>query len=360
MGFQSIVLTASILFSVVSAKAEMSWVADPGPPRFCMQNFNAYGPVYALNMEERTQSMVADLYDRPRCDIIHLQEVWNKPQIDIVEATLKSIYQISAPNRLEKIGVMSLLMADIKKTETHDFKVNSDGNLLDLGREAFNVKKAFHIVRASLDGLGEELYFMNTHLHPTSPAVRLTQILDLLDWRLENSDLKLLLSGDFNGDEVSLERAVIMSFLGVHDSLVETLGGVYPKGTCTYCDVNPLGWISGNHVLDYIFFSNVSTADTHLKVLDGEINLRGTPRKPLSDHYGLRIQFAVEPKKTVVDSSLINKRRAYAIQLLKRTEQILSAESKAEFKAYSQKAQNLRTQLESHQGLFNTYFEKFN
>ncbi len=355
-----IVLTASVLFTMATAKAEMSWVADPGPPRFCMQNFNAYGPIYAMNLEERTQWMVAELYGKPRCDIIHLQEVWNDPQINMVEGGLKSLYNISAPNKKEKIGVMSLMMADIKSTETHDFNLNSDGNILDRGREAFNVKKAYHVVKASIFDIGEDFYFMNTHLHPTSPAVRLTQIFDLVEWRLAHTDLKMLLSGDFNGDENSLERSVMMALLGVHDSLVETLGGTYPKGVCTYCAGNPLSWLSGDHVLDYIFFSNVGGGTTHLKALDGNINLRGTPRKPLSDHYGLRIQFAVEPSKTETDKATMDQRRNLALQLFARIEQILGAEKKKEFAVYLEKARSLRGQLESRQGSFNEYFEKFN
>lgn len=360
MTLKHFVLGLSFFLGLQSAHAELGWNSNPGPPHFCMQNFNAYGPIYALNMEERTQWMVAELYGKPRCEIVHLQEVWNQDQIDIVEDGLKSLYNISAPNRQEKIGVMSLLMADIKNTETYDFNVNSDGNLLDVGREIFNVKKAFHIVKASLFGIDEEFYFMNTHLHPTSSAVRLTQILDLLDWRLAHTDLKLLLSGDFNGDENSLERSVIMSLLGVRDSLVETLGGSYPKGVCTYCAENPLGWLSGDHVLDYIFFSNVGGGATHLKALDGKINLRGTPDEPLSDHYGLRIDFVLDAAKTATASEVIEQRRAFALKLLARMEKVLAEEEDEDFTYYQKKARKLRAQLERREGAFNEYFEKFN
>ncbi|HEY8270301.1 MAG TPA: hypothetical protein VIG33_05390 [Pseudobdellovibrionaceae bacterium] len=360
MFIKQMILMASLLLTMVSAKAERFWIADPGIPRFCMQNFNAYGPLYAFHMEERTQGLMAELYAKPICTIVHLQEVWNSPQIDMIESSLRRYYNISAPNRLEKIGVMSLMMADIKGTETHDFKVNSEGNVLDLVRGAFNVKKAYHVVKASLTGIDEDFYFVNTHLHPTNSAVRLTQILDLLDWRLAHTDLKLLLSGDFNGDENSLERAVIMLLLGVRDSLVETLGGTYPKGVCTYCESNPLGWLAGDHVLDYIFFSNIGGDATQLKPFDGSINLGGTPRKPLSDHYGLRVHFAVESIKTKADQSNIEQRRALALRFFAHIDRILGAEKKKEFRVYLQKVRGLRAQLVEHQGAFNTYFELFN
>lgn len=248
---KQVLIIVGLLISVSSyAQAPLSGV------QFCMQSFNAYGPLYALNIEERTESMILELQALPRCEVVQFQEVWNDSQIDQVENSLHVIYEMSTPNRQEKIGVMSLFMGNILTADTRDFKINSDGNLLDRARSIFNVKKAFHVVRASLPGVPEELYFMNTHLHPTSTSVRLTQILDILEWRLGHQDTKLLLSGDFNGDQVSLERAVIMFLLGMHDSLVETYGGKYPESVCTYCAANPLSWLPDDHILDYIFFSN--------------------------------------------------------------------------------------------------------
>lgn len=360
MAFKHFVIASTLLLTSWAAQAEMAFVADPGPPRFCMQSFNAYGPAYALHMKERTDWMMADLEGRPRCDVIHFQEVWNDKQINIVEDALRGMYHISDPNRKEKIGVMSLFMGDIISTETHDFKVNSDGNILDRGRELFNVKKAFHIVKASV-GVDEDLYFMNTHLHPTSQAVRLTQILELLDWRVAHQDLKMLLSGDFNGDEHSLERSVMMYTMGLHDSLLETLGGTYPKGLCTYCKDNPLSWLWSDHILDYIFFSNVGGSATHLHPLDGSINMRGTPRHPLSDHYGLRINFAMEPSSNAVDSNSLEQRRTEALKLFDQIIQILSSQKKqADFAPALQKARDYQAQLATRQGEFNSYFEKFN
>ena len=343
---------------------QQSFVPDSQPAQFCMQSFNAYGPAYARDIHERTQWIAAELQARPRCDVIQLQEVWNNDQIDQVEEPLKPFYEISDPNRKERIGVMSLFAGDdqekaIKSVETHDFTLNSDGNILDRGRALFNVKKAFHVVRASLPSVNEDLYFMNTHLHPTSQAVRLTQIFELLEWRLQHQDLKLFLSGDFNGDEHSLERAVMMFFLGVHDSLNETLGGAYPEGVCTYCKGNPYSWLLSDHVLDYIFFSNVSKSATHVQALDGKINMRGTGRMPLSDHFGLRVQFAIENGKSVATSKILEQRRNYAMEIFAKVEKVLSGNDQS-FQRALTKVQQLRLQLQQRQGLFNAYFEKFN
>ncbi|HWU42355.1 MAG TPA: hypothetical protein VN132_02920, partial [Bdellovibrio sp.] len=91
---------------------QQSFVPDSQPAQFCMQSFNAYGPAYARDIHERTQWIAAELQARPRCDVIQLQEVWNNDQIDQVEEPLKPFYEISDPNRKERIGVMSLFAGD--------------------------------------------------------------------------------------------------------------------------------------------------------------------------------------------------------------------------------------------------------
>lgn len=352
-------LLASAMVLSVPAFAESFVIADSLPPRFCLQNFNAYGPIYAKGVEERTERMSSALQAFPKCEVVHLQEVWNEPQINQIEGSLKHQYSITTPNREARIGVMSLFMGDIKETATHSFVVNNEGGILDSVREVLDVKKAFHVVRTAFFGVPEEFYFINTHLHPTSQAVRLTQILDLLQWRLQHQDLKLLLSGDFNADDGSLERAMVLTVLGSRDAMEDHLGGYPEQGFCTYCDENPLGWLRSDRVFDYVFYSNIGTANSSLNVLSGEVNMRGTPRRPLSDHYGVRIDFSVNPKTLTTDAQVMELRRQQALRLLFRAEEIFFQQKAPEFLPYQERARALREQLQSRRGDFHSYFTRF-
>lgn len=341
------------------AKAEYYVSADPRPPRFCVQNFNAYGPIYASSIEERTERIAGFLTWIPKCEVVQLQEVWNESQIAILENGLKHQYNISAPNKDAKIGLMSLFMADLKGRQTVDFKVNNEGGVLDTVRSTFNVKKAFHIVRANFFGIDEDFFFMNTHLHPTSQAIRLTQVLDILQWRLKHLDEKLLLSGDFNSDIESVERKFLMMTLGMHDSMEEFFGGQYPQGYCSYCVGNPLGWTLSSHTFDYIFFSNIGGSATTLKAVEGQVNMRGTPRKPWSDHYGIRVEISVEPTKSELSKESLEARRTQAIESFAVANYILKKEENKELAPYIQMIEDLSNQLKTHQGSYNTYFENY-
>lgn len=355
----SILSILAVLVVSVQAPAEQYWEADPRPPRFCLQNFNAYGPIYASNVEERSERIAGFFQASPTCEAVHLQEVWNDSQINIFEKYLQRQYNISSPNRKAKIGLMSFFMGDIKGTETHDFRVNNEGGVLDTIRTALNVKKSFHIVRTHFYGVDEDFYFVNTHLHPTSPAVRITQILDLVQWRLQRQEAKLLLSGDFNADVGSLERKLVMLSLGVRDSMEDYLGGSYHPGYCTYCTGNPLGWMLSDHTFDYIFFSNIGGADTTLQVNEGQVNMRGTPRRPWSDHFGVRVDFSVVPGKEPLRGKALEVRRGRALEVLETVRGLLKSQKRPEFKPYAELVQEMTRQLTEGSGAFNSYFESF-
>lgn len=341
------------------ADAEQYWGPDTRPPQFCIQNFNAYGPIYASDVEERSEMISGFLQGIPKCDVVHLQEVWNEEQIDIFERNLSRQYNITSPNRRAKIGLMSLFMADVQAEKTLDFSINHEGGVLDTVRSAFNVKKAFHVVRSRFFAIDEDFYFVNTHLHPTSAAVRMTQILDILRWRLEHQDAKLVLSGDFNSDIGSIERQMVMLTLGVQDSMAEFFGGTYPVGYCTYCTGNPLGWTLTSYTFDYVFFSNVGQVDTTLKVENGQVNMRGTPRKPWSDHFGLRINFSVLPEMRTIDEDVLSQRRDQTIRMLTDIQAYLKKQEPLDFVPYVSTIEDMIKQLKTRRGVFNQYFEKY-
>lgn len=352
--FARFVLSLAVLYAN-AAVAESFISAPSNPPEFCVQNFNAYGPAYASGVRERTERFTGFLTTMPKCDVVQFQEAWNSSQIDIIESNLSHQYVISSPNRDSRIGLMSLIMGDILGRQTVNFQVNNDGGFLDNIRDSFEVKKAFHVMQARPALIEENFYFLNTHLHPTSVAVRLTQILELLQWRLANQQHKLIFTGDINADIGTLERHFLMRLLGLHDAMEEYLGGSYPPGYCTYCAGNPLGWMTEDHTFDYVFFSNVSVKQSTLQASFGEVNMRGTPRKPWSDHFGVRVKFAVHDTAFLPLRSEQEARLLQTLQVLQDAQNLLMQERSVEFRSFVTLTKDLVSQLQRQQGPFFDY-----
>lgn len=351
----TLMLFLNILASSTLASATSYWEKSHQPPQFCFQNFNAYGPLYASDRMARTQGMLGHLKGIPKCEIVQLQEVWMESHIGHIETSLQDHYNFSSPNRDSRIGIMDLVMGDILSRQTFTYVVNSSGSVLDRARGVASVDKAFHVLRVKLPAMDEELYVVNTHLHPTSQAVRLTQVLDLLRWRLQNQNLKLLLSGDFNSDPQDLERKLLMSVVGLKDAMADSFpDSQYPSGFCTYCKSNPLSWLPSDHVFDYIFYSNAGGGETSLKVSAAEVNMKGALKKPLSDHYGIRAYFAVENGRASVDD-LGHGQRALALESLKQTIKLLDQESGKQWRPYVQLARDLYADLQRPQSDYGLY-----
>ncbi|MFP5519059.1 MAG: endonuclease/exonuclease/phosphatase family protein [Bdellovibrionia bacterium] len=252
----------------------------------CIQNFNAYGPIYARSVSARSQVVVEELR-KEQCDIIQLQEVWNDSTIDIYERGLKSHYQIATPNRKSRIGVMTAHRLDAKEEWTYSFRVNSDQGIFDRVRSVANVKKAFHIIETQIDD--ERFYLVNTHLHPSSSAVRVTQVVDLYSWYKLAKPGVIILSGDFNADPASVELRLLKHLLQLEDLGEKYYGGRYPAHYCTYCAENPLGWLSEDKIFDYIFASK-SFANSQWRISNFTQNLKTKNEMYLSDHYGIKVE----------------------------------------------------------------------
>ncbi|MNL33179.1 hypothetical protein D3C87_1550740 [compost metagenome] len=88
--------------------------------------------------------------------------------------------------------------------------------------------------------------------------------------------------------------------------------------------------------------------------------MRGTTKNPLSDHYGLRIQFVLEPKTVALDFLTQEMRRQKAIGILTNAARILKTEKGSEFDPYKKELLQLVSQLQNHQGVFADYFSKSN
>jgi endonuclease/exonuclease/phosphatase family metal-dependent hydrolase len=280
MGLRIALLAAVFLFS---------FQAFP----FCLQSFNGYGPAYAFHVAERTALFTREIKTQG-CEVVHLQEIWSKNQIEIVKGRLKSDYAIFSPNETNRIGVMSFSKFPVMHTEFHIFSFNSDGGILDGGRDLFGVEKGFAIQNLKLTN-SQNIDFINLHLHPASEAVRLAQIYEIIQWRLSKTTVApVLLSGDFNMTPTSLEHQLLLGALGLKDSVLEKWGK-YPEHFCTYCSTqNRLSWLRDDRVFDYVLFSNKAL----LKVTDVVVDLKGTPENRLSDHFGLRVNFDLSESLT--------------------------------------------------------------
>lgn len=331
--------------------------AQAAGPSFCLQHFNLYGPLYATQIADRTARVTQELTsENPECDVVQLIEVWSAAQAHQVMDGMSRDYVISAPNLQSRIGIMSLLRGEIKTTETHDFVINNEDGILDDIRNMAGVKKAFHVVTAKLPQLDEEIYLIETHLHPSSPAVRIAQILDIYNWRLRHQDKKMVLSGDFNAEKNSLERDLLMGLLAAHDSMQEVLGGTYPDQFCSYCEDNPRSWLRGNHLFDYVFFSNVSATPSVLKPVSGMINLKGTPGNTLSDHYGLRVYFELD--SSLAPLADLNLREQNLQTSLQKAQGLLMSTG-AYLESYVVELNNISFSLQQKRGLAWEYFSQY-
>ncbi len=275
----------SLLFLVLIANAQTS-----SQNTFCLQTFNGYGPIYAPRVSERTEKFTQEMKSQG-CAVIQLQEIWNHSQIQIVKDNLGQNYQIYSPNETNRFGLMSLSKVKTLSTEFHIFEFNSDGGLLDGGRELAGVEKGFAVQTLSLYS-GHPVSFINLHLHPASQAVRLAQIYELIKWSLaRESQDPLVLSGDFNMAPGSLEYRFLTESLRLQDSVLQKWGQ-YPLHFCTYCSVNPLGWLSDDRIFDYVFYSKSAP----LKPANVQVDMKGLKDAPYSDHYGLRVDFSYFPQ----------------------------------------------------------------
>ncbi len=247
----------------------------------CLQNFNTYGPVYAPLVQQRTDAFMEEIL-KENCEVVHFQEAWNSPQISRIEQWLDVSYLAYSPNKGSRNGLMSLSRWDISKTQYRKFRYNTDGGILDGGRELVGVEKGFAVQWLSTPG--GDMAFVNLHLHPTSKAVRLAQIFELIKWRMTTLGTPVVITGDFNMGPYSLEKALVIKALQVKD-VVDLHLREYPKGFCTYCGHNPLSWTSKDKILDYIFISD----EAPIQIRKVEVNLKGTLDFPYSDHYGIKL-----------------------------------------------------------------------
>ena len=289
------VLAISVFLGTTLNVAEASTMSS----RLCVQTFNAYGPAYAANLEERTSILGRELEKFP-CEIIQLQEVWTEDHhIGASEALGQSLPALSAARfddfqkpHIGQSGLAIFTSEVLSNPRFEMFNENQDG-LLDQIRAVFGVIKG---IGSSLVTLRRDenisLQLMNVHLHPSSQEVRITQVVQILENIERRLPLSkpLIISGDFNFKPDSAEYALLRDVSGLTDSYAASNDG-YSSQTCTYCISNPNHWPGVDGVLDYIWFK--SSTLTKVEPSHSFINLIGMNGIAPSDHYGVRTYFNV-------------------------------------------------------------------
>ncbi len=316
----------------------------------CLLTFNTYGPIYASNVHGRGVRIVEEINQKNKCDLIHFQEAWSKNQIDIFDQGLKSTYQIYEPNRQARIGLMNFSLRPWLDAKTYSYRANYDGKLFDDVRKLVHTKKAF----AVLDGALAGTFSMNTHLHPTSDRVRILQMLDLLNWRLQHNSQPMIITGDFNMDPNSFEHVFVMKILDLDDSML-VVNGSYPKNFCSYCASNPLGWLSDDHTFDYVFFSHLAVDEAGWVPEQIQLALTGEGR-PLSDHYGLKVDFQWgHGTASDIDAE---KSKAEMLQILDAAASRMAGFGPAQDLGYISLIRRIRAEVKTGQGPYGQYFSQ--
>ena len=267
---------------------------------FCVQTFNAYGPAYAPSRDQRTLTLGKELELSP-CQIIQLQEVWQESHHDLLLRSLSGSLPFMSAARFDHFQTpvignsgLAIFTSEFLSGQVFEaFTLNTDG-MMDNIRSMLGVIKGIGSSRISLrTDQRIEIHMLNVHLHPSSQAVRVAQILQLVERlnTLATTGAPVILTGDFNFRPNSVEYELLWRTTGVRDSYYE-VNGDYASDACTYCENNPHHWAGLDGVIDYIWVRN--GRDIRLKTLAAQINLMGVNGITPSDHYGIKTIFEAQ------------------------------------------------------------------
>lgn len=316
----------------------------------CLQNFNIYGPAYAPQVSARASKTANQLLQDP-CDILFFQEAWTsrsaKPLIKKLSAQYPSV---SRQHEKHRVGLLQFSKFQVQSENLYRFRINSEGGILDGIRKISRVHKAFLVQKIQYQD--DQIFILNAHLHQSSAAIRLTQILDLLSWRFENLEHDWILAGDFNANPESLEIQFLKMVLKVRDLGQESFAGKYPEDFCTYCADNPIGWLGEDQIFDYFFVGENKKANYQWVPTSFQKNLDQIGREVLSDHAGIRTQIEKDPR---LQSRAADRAEVFA--LLFSAQKVLQKERKKEFKEYVLFLQRLQLQIEQGSGPFFDYLD---
>lgn len=345
----SFVLLFSAFFSPLSAS--QTWAADRGT--FCLQTFNVYGPAYATNVSYRLQRL-ADTLLRDPCDAYQFQEFWRSGQFDDFQAEMKPArLAMTFADRVRgdqaMVGLATGFSGSVAKAASELYRVNNEDGFLDWIRNLTGVQKGILAQEVRLDHTQDRILFVNTHTHPNSQEIRLSQMVQLVEFVLFRypgaTEMPLVLSGDFNAKPDSLEIRLVRAVLLLNDAYLDSHNGNYGDA-CTYCKDNPLSWDDNDRVIDFALYR--SGPATELFAERSAINLQGDPNDSLSDHYGLRAWLGwSERKPELLDERdpVVVERKAAAAHILHKVAKLLVHADKRVFQQMGEHTAELETKF---------------
>ncbi|RYZ99299.1 MAG: hypothetical protein EOP11_19645, partial [Proteobacteria bacterium] len=264
---------------------------------FCLQTFNVYGPAYASDTKWRI-GQAAKAIARDGCEIVQLQELWQKNQFAILENKLSpsgwaGLWADPLRGDQALIGLGTFVKGSISQARSALYRANNGDGLLDRVRGLSGVQKGYTLIEASAAG-SPAFLLINTHTHPTHEPTRLVQLLQLTEAIYEDpaaGETPLLFTADINATPKSLEYAILRDLLLLRDGYAEANGGYGEE--CTYCAKNRYSWSREDRVIDFTLHRSGPRAKLHAR--NSGINLRGQGN-PLSDHFGVRTEIEWEDR----------------------------------------------------------------
>lgn len=328
---------------------------------FCAQTFNVYAPAYASNVSGRLSRLAQEIQTES-CDVVQFQELWRDNDYAAFKGNLRSSrYKLIRADELRNdkfiIGLATAFDGNILNEKSAIFQVNNEGGVLDGIRNAAGVQKGYTFLTVE-NGNTPKLLLINLHTHPDKEGIRLAQMTQLIKELVAQPSLlenPVVLMADLNAQPDSSEIGLLKALLQLRDSYLEanrTYGSL-----CTYCANNPLSWDRKNRVIDFVLIKN--GPDVELQSRSSEINLKGQPNAPLSDHYGVRSQInwnkQTKPELTLLDP-IVQARAKNAVAALNRAIQALSNSTSKGLREASQTLRTWQSQFSS--GKYEPVFER--
>lgn len=321
-----------------------------GADSFCVQTFNTFGPIYAKYKSLRYRLFADYIHDNP-CEILALQEVWTNGLYETLDRSLSknqhgvNFNKVIPTGTLESpmhVGLATFSSAPVSDVVSYLFPVNFDLDYTPLGaleyiRKLADTRKTVSVLRTQVNG--SDIYIVNIHLHPHSQKVRVAQVISIIGIieNLLESDLPIVLAGDFNAEPNSLEMRLLHYVLNAKDSLDWS-------SACTYCVSNPnyIGLDFNNRRIDYIL--GVPSATYEINFVSSEIAPKKRYGFHLSDHFGIRSQVEISKGREFVQIDEFDIRKESARRALMETLSILWAEyDNPEFRLIYRQAFDLYT-----------------
>lgn len=321
--------TRAFFISAFLAAISFTAPAQAASGRFCVQTFNVYGPAYASGVEYRLSRLAEEIVREP-CAATQFQEFWRdghyetfKDEISDARLAMVRADEFRADGSMT--GLASAFAGHVISARSALFSVNNEGGVLDWFRDLSGVQKGYSALEVKLDK-GPTALFLNLHDHPTEESIRVAQLAEMAEAMLADPNaakLPVILTGDLNATPEGPELALLRDILLLRDSYVEAKGAYGDE--CTYCGDNPLSWSSEDRVIDFVLVRNSPTVE--LISDDSEINLKGEKYDPLSDHFGVKTDFAWRDRDSgllSIDDPMVRERMAKAAATASKVASILA------------------------------------